>query len=195
MKKYRIIYADPPWFYNKRNNPNTRFSCGVHSHYPGMSTEQICRLPVPNITDNNCALILWATFPRLPEAMDVMKAWGFRYVTVAFNWFKTNKKGSPFFGVGYYTKSNSEIALLGIKGKMKPISNFVSQVVVSEKQEHSKKPEIVRKKITELFGDIPRIELFAREKTDGWDVWGNEVDCDISFDGYRQCDGGGANVG
>ena len=175
MKKYKLIYADPPYEYNARNNLKTRFSGGAMAHYPTMSAEDICKLPVDSISADNCALILWAVFPKLKEALSVMGAWNFRYVTVAFNWFKTSKNGSPFFGVGYYSKSNSEIALLGIKGKMKPVSNFVSQVIVSNRERHSKKPDIVREKIVELFGDIPRVELFAREKTDGWDVWGNEV--------------------
>ena len=181
-KKYEIIYADPPWFYNERSNPNTRFSRGVHGHYPVMKTKDICQLPVADISGNNCALILWVTFPRLKDGLEVMESWGFRYVTVAFNWFKTNCDGSPFFGIGYYSKSNTEIALLGIKGKMKPVSNYVSQVIVSPKETHSKKPDLVRTKIVELFGDIPRIELFARTKTEGWDIWGNEVESNISFD-------------
>jgi len=179
MKKYSIIYADPPWQYNARNNPNTRFSQGVHSHYPTMTTDEICSLPISDLADDNCALILWVTFPRLKDGIRVLESWGFRYVTVAFNWFKANKNGTPFFGIGYYTKSNSEIALLGIKGRMKPISNYVSQVIISPREEHSKKPVIVRDKIVELFGDLPRIELFARQSTEGWDVWGNEVDSSI----------------
>jgi len=153
------------------------------AHYPTMSVEEICALPVGTITEDNCALVLWATFPKLPEALRVMSAWGFRYVTVAFNWFKTTKSDSPFFGVGYYTKSNSEIALLGVKGKMKPDSNFVSQVIVANRERHSKKPDIVHDKIVELFGDLPRAELFAREKKSGWDVWGNEVINDIDLSG------------
>lgn len=181
MQKYSIIYADPPWFYNARNNADTKFSRGVHSHYPVMTTDEICALNVEDICDKNCALILWVTFPRLEDGLRVMKCWGFRYVTVAFNWFKTNKDETPFFGIGYYTKSNSEIALLGIKGKMKPVSNYVSQVVISKREEHSKKPDIVRSKIVELFGDLPRIELFARQKCDGWDTWGNEVEKDIEL--------------
>lgn len=181
--KYNIIYADPPWHYNARNNPNTKFSRGVHSYYPTMSVDEICSLPVAELADENCALILWVTFPRLKEGIRVLEAWGFRYVTVVFNWFKVNKSGTPFFGVGYYTKSNSEIALLGVKGKMKPISNYVSQVVISPREEHSKKPDSVRDKIIELFGDIPRIELFARHTTPGWDVWGNEVRSDIEIGG------------
>ena len=181
MKKYGAILADCPWEYNARSNTKTRFSGGAMAHYPTMTTDDICNLPIGSIADKDCALVLWATFPKLPEALRVMNAWGFRYVTVAFNWFKTSKNGSPFFGVGYYTKSNSEIALLGVKGKMKPVSNFVSQVIVAERERHSKKPDIIRDKIVELFGDIPRIELFAREKTDGWDTWGNEVINDIDL--------------
>ena len=144
-----------------------------------MTVEEICKLPVSKLAADNCALVLWVTFPRLKEGIRVLEAWGFRYVTIAFNWFKTNKSGTPFFGIGYYTKSNSEIALLGIKGKMKPVSNYVSQVVISPREEHSKKPDSVREKIVELFGDVPRIELFARQRTPGWDAWGNEVSCDV----------------
>ena len=183
-KKYNIIYADPPWHYNARNNAGTRFSRGVHSHYPTMSVDEICSLPISDIAADNCALVMWVTFPRLSEGIKVLEAWGFRYVTVAFNWFKTNKSGTPFFGIRYYTKSNSEIALLGIKGKMKPVSNFVSQVIVSPREKHSKKPDIVRDKIVELFGDYPKVELFARQTSDGWDVWGNEVESDITM---KQC--------
>jgi site-specific DNA-methyltransferase (adenine-specific) len=180
-KKYSLVLADPPYGYNARNNANTRYGGGAMAHYPTMPADAICALPVRDITAGDCALILWATFPKLPEALRVMDAWGFRYATVAFNWFKTAKNGAPCFGVGYYTKSNTEIALLGIRGKMKPASNFISQVVVSERERHSRKPGIVRDKIVELFGDLPRIELFAREEAPGWDAWGNEVpgDADI----------------
>jgi len=180
-RKYNLIYADCPWQYNARKNINTKFAGGAMAHYPTMETADICALPINTITAENCALILWVTFPKLVEGLDVLNAWGFRYATVAFNWFKSTKDGKPFFGVGYYTKSNSEIALLGIKGQMKPASNFISQVIVSERQQHSKKPDIVRKKIIELFGDLPKIELFARQKVDGWDAWGNEITSDISL--------------
>ncbi len=154
---------------------------GVHYHYDTMTTEDICNLKISELVADDCALILWVTFPKLTDGIKVMESWGFRYVTIAFNWFKINKNGSPFFGVGYYTKSNTEIALLGIKGKMKPVSNYVSQVVVTEKERHSKKPDIVHSKIVELFGDLPRVELFARKEKDGWVTFGNEIDgLDIS---------------
>lgn len=182
MKKYNIIYADPPWKYNARNNKYTKFGGGAMGHYSTMSTKDICQLPIKEISDDNCALFLWTTFPRLQDGLLVMKEWGFDYKTVAFNWVKTNKKNDkPFFGVGYYTKSNSEVCLLGIKGKMKPISNKVSSIIISPKEEHSKKPNETREGIVKLFGDLPRIELFARQKTEGWDVWGNEVANDIDL--------------
>jgi len=174
--RYNIIYCDPPWEYNTRNNIKTKFAGGAMVHYPIMKTADLCALSVHSIAADNCALVLWATFPKLPEALRVMEAWGFRYATVAFNWFKISNNGALFFGVGYYTKSNSEIALLGIKGRMKPVSNFVSQVVISKREAHSKKPDIVRDKIVELWGDLPRIELFAREVAPGWDALGNEID-------------------
>ena len=176
QKKFNIILADPPWLYNARNNSNTKFGSGMHI-YEGMKPSEICNLPVSEIADENCVLFLWVTFPRLQEGLDVMKAWGFEYKTCAFTWVKTNKNNDkPFFGIGYYTKSNAELCLLGIKGKMKPVSNSVSQVIISPREEHSKKPAIARDKIIELFGDLPRIELFARQTEDGWNSLGNEID-------------------
>lgn len=182
--KYNIIYADPPWHYNDRRNNHTRFCGGAMAHYPTMKTKDICNLPVKDLADDNCILFLWATFPCLPDALQVMKAWGFTYKTLGFSWIKTNKVNKkPFFGIGYYTKSNCEVCLLGVKGKIKPVSNKVSSVIIADREEHSKKPDIVRDKIVELFGDLPRIELFARQKSLGWDSWGNEVDCDINLKG------------
>ena len=175
-KKYNIIYADPPWKYNARNNTKTKFGGGAEGHYPLMKMEDIKALPVAELADNNCALLLWCTFPYLENQIELFNHWGFKYKTVGFTWIKTNKSNNkPFFGVGYYAKSNAEVCLLGIKGKMKPVSNKVSSVVISPREEHSKKPKIDRDNIVTLFGDVPRIELFARQKTKGWDVWGNEI--------------------
>lgn len=149
---------------------------GAMGHYPTMSFEDIKNLPIKDITDDNCALFLWTTFPYLKQQIELFEAWGFEYKTLGFSWIKTNKNNNnPFFGIGYYSKSNCEICLLGIKGKMKPISNKVSSCIISPKMEHSRKPQEVRDRIVKLFGDIPRIELFARQYDDGWDCWGNEV--------------------
>ena len=143
------------------------------------------------MADENCILFLWATFPKLQEALDVIKAWGFEYKTVGFTWIKKNKNGGNFFGVGWYTKSNAEVCLIGVKGKAPKISNKISSIIETKRQEHSRKPDIVRKRIVEFCGDIPRIELFARNDgsknlfnenpLDGWSAWGNEVESDINL--------------
>lgn len=148
-----------------------------------MTLADIKALPVAEIADNPSVLLLWATFPQMQEALEVIKAWGFTYKTLGFSWLKTNKDGSPFFGVGYYAKSNQEVCLLAVKGKAHSLvkSNKVSSVVITGRTKHSEKPAVVRQKIIQLFGDLPRIELFARQKTKGWDVFGNEVESDIKL--------------
>lgn len=172
-KKYQIIYADPPWRYQNGGVPQG----GVDAQYKTMTLQEIKDLPVGDIAEDTSVLMLWATFPQLQEALEVMKAWGFKYKTLGFSWLKTNKDGSPFFGIGYYARSNQEVCLLGVKGKAHSlvVSNKVSSFVSTHKTRHSEKPQVFRDKIVELFGDRPRVELFARQKTDGWDVWGNEV--------------------
>lgn len=174
-KKYRIIYADPPWQYNSRANKKTRFGGGAGGSYSLMTMEEIERLPIQQLSADNSALFMWVTFPYLEDQIKLFGKWGFRYTTLGFSWIKTNpKNGQPFFGVGYYAKSNCEVCLMGIKGRMKPISNRVSSCVIAARREHSRKPDEVRERITELFGDVPRIELFARHCADGWDCWGND---------------------
>ena len=181
MKKYQIIYADPPWKYGcwyqsedvKRN---------AADHYEVMDTKTICDLGVGDFADDDCALLLWATFPCLPDALDVISRWGFRYTTCAFTWVKMNPTGFGLFtGLGNYTRANAELCLLGMRGKIARQSHSVQQVILSAVLGHSKKPSIIREKIVELFGDLPRIELFARRKVEGWDCWGNEVESDITL--------------
>jgi N6-adenosine-specific RNA methylase IME4 len=179
-KKYNVIYADPPWQYNNYNYARTkdgrRAKRGVAKEYGVMNIEDIKQLPVQDISDDNCILFLWVTFPLLYEGLDTMKAWGFEYKTCGFNWIKKNKvSDSLFWGMGNWTRSNSELCLLGVKGKPERMSASVHQVVLSPIDKHSKKPDIVRDRIVELCGDVPRIELFARQYVPGWDVWGNEV--------------------
>ena len=174
-KKYNIVYADPPWNYNDKRT-GKKMSGGASNHYSTMKLNDIKKLPIGNLTNENCMLFLWATFPNLQEALEVIKAWGFKYKTLGFSWIKTNKKnGKPFFGIGYYTKSNCEVCLIGVKGRPFKESDAISSVVIAPREEHSKKPNEVREKIVTLCGDVPRIELFARQKVNGWDCWGNEV--------------------
>lgn len=174
-KKYSIIYADPPWSYQNRG---TR--AAASKRYDTMTIEDIKRMGVGaaggGIANEDCVLFMWATFPMLREALDVIEAWGFSYKTVAFNWVKQNRNGTGIFmGLGNWTRSNSEICLLATKGKPKRISGSVRSVVLSPLQQHSRKPAEIRDRIVELMGDLPRIELFAREAAPGWDVWGNEA--------------------
>ena len=141
-----------------------------------MSIEDIQRLPVSDISSDNCVLFVWATFPMLQEALSTIKAWGFTYKTAAFVWAKRNKKApSWFWGLGNWTRSNAEVCLLAIKGHPQRASKAVHSIVDAPIGRHSAKPHEVRERIVTLMGDMPRIELFARERVDGWDCWGNEV--------------------
>jgi site-specific DNA-methyltransferase (adenine-specific) len=172
QKKYSVIYADPPWRYQDRTPPQG----GAEAHYPTMKLEDICGLPIAEICEENCVLFMWATYPLLPEAIKVLQSWGFTYKSVAFTWVKENKSGNGFFfGLGRWTRGNPEICLLGVKGKPKRISASVANLTISPLQRHSQKPDIIREKIVDLLGDLPRIELFARKSAQGWDSWGNEI--------------------
>ena len=178
-KKYNIIYADPPWQY-KQSGSKTNSRGMAKQHYLTMNTKDICNLPIRKISTDDSLLFLWATFPNIGEALKVMEAWGFKYKTAAFVWIKKNKKSdSLFWGMGAYTRANAEICLLGIspktKAKQTVINNGVHQVIESKIEEHSKKPDETRDRIIKLCGDLPRIELFARQQVEGWDCWGNEV--------------------
>lgn len=180
-KKYGIIYADPPWQYVFSQSS----SRAVTNHYPVMTPEEMNAVPVKDIADENAVCLMWATMPKLEDAIDLMKEWGFRYSTTAFVWIKQNKKTPTlFWGMGYYTRSNAEILLLGIKGKpLERYSHSVHQVIMTPIERHSKKPDIVRDKIVELFGGgVAKIELFARQYAEGWDCWGNEVCEDLMIE-------------
>lgn len=177
-KKYNIIYADPPWEY-KESGGGIRGCAGLDMRYKGIMTkEEIFSLPVEKISDKNCILFLWVTFPRLEQGLETIKAWGFEYYGLGFDWVKTSKNGNPSWGMGYYTRQNTEICLIGVKKKpyrIKPLVRDVLSVVHSERREHSRKPDCIRDYIVKICGDLPRIELFARQYSDGWDCWGNEV--------------------
>ena len=178
MKKYKVIYADPPWAYKVWSKKGAGRSAG--SHYPTMDIASIKALPVGELADKDCALFLWITFPMLREAWGVMDAWGFTFKTVAFVWIKQCRKSEGLFtGMGYWTRANAEICLLATRGRPKRAARDVKQVILSHVERHSQKPEEARRRIEALMGDVPRIELFARASPPGWDVWGNEVASDI----------------
>ncbi len=182
--KYQIIYTDPPWKYRVYDESDAAHGAAT-SHYPTMSLDELKALPIQKIADKNCALFMWVTPPLLPEGIELMQAWGFRYVTKAFNWVKLNGSGTLWMGLGHYTRGNSEDCLLGIKGSLPRADAGVAQVVLdydlpetitTYRVEHSKKPDETRDRIVRLFGDLPRVELFSRQKRQGWDVLGNGID-------------------
>lgn len=152
MKKYKVIYADPPWNYriwNKKGNGRS-----AESHYATMKIEDIKKMPIDILADKDCTLFLWITFPLLNEMNDLLNAWGFTYKTVAFVWVKQNKKSdSLFWGMGYWTRANAELCILATKGNPKRCSKGVHQVILSHIEEHSKKPEEARKRIERLMGE------------------------------------------
>lgn len=174
--KYKVIYADPPWKSLWSLGKNPGHFC-PERHYPTMTTDEICTMKdtIKKIADKNCALLMWVTMPCLPDAIKVLNSWGFKYKTCAFSWVKTRKDGEPLAGMGSYTKSNIEICVLAMRGHMKAVNKTVRQVIMAPRTRHSEKPADTRDRIVQLFGDVPRIELFARQTVPGWDCWGNEV--------------------
>ena len=172
-KKYGVIYADPPWSFKTYSEKGKDRS--PEKHYPVLSIAEIIRLPVDRIAKDNAVLLMWVIDPLLDQAFKVIDAWGFKYKTVGFTWAKSNKTKPGFFtGLGYWTRGNPEMCLLATKGKPKRLSKSVPQLVIDQRREHSKKPDIMYKHIENLL-EGPYIELFARQKVSGWDAWGNEV--------------------
>ena len=171
-KHYAILYCDPPWDYDRKVGSGI-----ARDHYQTMNIRELYELPVGEIADKDSILFLWVTFPMLKEALALIERWGFRYKTCAFNWVKRNKKAdSYYFGLGFWTRTNAEVCLLATKGHPHRVSKKVPQVCDARIMEHSRKPPEIRERIVELCGDQPRIELFAREKAEGWDALGNEID-------------------
>ena len=170
MKKYQIIYADPPWRYDFCKDNADK----VEVHYPTMTLQHICALKIPS--EDNAVLYLWATAPKLLEALEVMKAWGFNYKTSAI-WDK------GWIGMGYWFRGQHELLLVGIKGKFSPPIPILreSSVYREKKNKHSKKPQYFRELIDKQFPDKTKLELFARQRNIGWDAWGNEVASDIEL--------------
>lgn len=174
-KKYNIIYADPGWEFNDRNTGGS-FSSGSAQQYRVMNYKDICKLPVPEICAENCVLVMWWVGAMPKEAIEVAEAWGFTIKTMTgFTWVKLTKWDKLHFGMGHYTRQGAENALIAVKGKIQRVNASIRQVVMAKVGKHSEKPAEVRDKIVELFGDLPKIELFSRHRVSGWDAWGDEV--------------------
>ena len=183
---YGVIYADPPWTYRDKAKAGKR---GAGDQYSLLTVSQLCELPVARLALDDCALLLWATWPLLPDALAVGAAWGFEYRTAGFVWAKFGKPlelplfgihalGKLRWGMGKWTRANTEPCLLFVRGKPKRASAGVHQVLTDTPGRHSAKPPEARDRIVQLFGDVPRVELFARERVPGWSAWGLDVDSD-----------------
>jgi site-specific DNA-methyltransferase (adenine-specific) len=180
--KYRVIYLDPPWLYN---DARTHRSTGMAlSAYPCLSVEELCKLPIGDLADKDCMLCCWATGPKTPEAIRCIESWGFTYLTKLFTWVKlrpnwtgpTILPSDIYSGLGHYTNSNTEYVLLGRRGKSWRERRDVKEVIFAPRGSHSAKPPEVRTRIEDLFGNVPRIEVFSREVVSGWDCLGNAID-------------------
>ena len=178
--KYQIIYADPCWDYKGQKQHAGKKSSdtgGATNHYPTMTLKELKALKpmIDEITDTDCIIFMWSSSPHLDQAIELMKHWGFKWSTVGFVWNKM--KVNPSF----YSMSQCELCLIGKKGKIpKPRgARNVRQYIEHEREKHSKKPDEVRRRIEQMFPEQRKIELFARDTNDGWDVWGNEVESDI----------------
>lgn len=189
--KYDIIYADPPWSYK-----DSGCQGAAAKQYNTMTQEELYSLPIQRICNKDAVLFMWVTYPKLQEALDTIRAWGFKYKSIAFQWVKLNKKADTytlmrevakgvsvedamfkqcFYGLGRWTRGNTEMCVIATKGKISRAVADVPQLVFAPIGRHSAKPAVVRNRIKQLMGNRPAIELFAREHVEGWDCWGNEV--------------------
>lgn len=162
--RYKVILADPPWSYRRVVGHSI-----ASDLYPTMRPSEIAALPVGDLAADNAALFLWATFPMLTEALDVMRAWRFQFRTAAFVWVKTARNGTPRIGLGSYTRANAEVCLLGIRGRMRRKKADVRQIIMAQPRGHSRKPDEQYGRIARLF-DGPYLECFARQVWPGWKV-------------------------
>jgi len=179
---YQVIYADPPWPCIGGFAPNASYTSNYH--YPSMKIQDIIDLPIEKLLDDDAALFLWAPYRDLPVAISkVIPSWGFEYKTVGFNWLKLTSRGNPAKVMGYYFFNSTELCLFATRGRPSRIHAGlhikVDTLVIEERVRHSQKPDGVRNRIAKLFPNAKCLELFAREKHAGWDVWGNEVESDI----------------
>lgn len=166
-KHYRVIYADPPWMYGNPSNPINVTT--PEDYYTQMATDEICKMPIGDICEEDAVLFLWVTSPHLPEGLEVAKSWGFKYKTT-FIWDKIKHN------MGHYNSVRHEILLVCTRGACTPdVKKLFDSVVSIERTEHSKKPEYFREIIDTIYTEGSRIELFARESPAGWDVFGNQI--------------------
>lgn len=177
--KYGAILADPPWRFEVWSGKGKARS--ADNHYSTMTADDIAALPIADLAGTDCTLFLWTCWPTLREAFEIVGGWGFTYKTCAFSWMKADPyrlfadDATPFAGMGYWTRANTEPCLLATRGKPKRLNADVRQGIIAPRREHSRKPDGIHERIERLVAG-PYVELFARQRRPGWDVWGNQVD-------------------
>jgi N6-adenosine-specific RNA methylase IME4 len=177
---FGAILADPPWSFKAWSGKGTARS--ADNHYSTMSMSDLAGLPIRRLAAEDCALFVWCVWPSINDALEIIKdGWGFTYKTCAFCWMKADPyrlfadDATPFAGMGYWTRANSEVCLLATRGKPKRLNADVRQGIIAPRREHSRKPDGVHQRIERLVAG-PYLELFARQKRPGWTVWGNQTD-------------------
>jgi N6-adenosine-specific RNA methylase IME4 len=168
--RYPVIYADPPWRYEHVKTE----SRAIENQYPTMALDEICALPLADVTTDDALLFLWATSPKLAEAMRVVESWGFTYRT-SMVWVKDQ------IGMGYYARQRHELLLIGTKGEP-PVpepANRPDSVIESPRGRHSEKPEVFYELIERMYPELPKVELFARQPREGWGRWGNQAEATL----------------
>lgn len=179
--RYRVIYCDPPWtFKNFTDEHNPR---SPQAHYPTLSLEELKALPVRKVAARDCHLFLWTTWPHLPQALELMAAWGFKYSSEAFTWAKLRRNADPAgpwmlgdfpMKTGHTTRKSTEPCLQGRRGSARRLATDVRELVIAPVREHSRKPDCVREEI-QRYSEGPYLEMFSRSSAPGWDAWGNET--------------------
>jgi N6-adenosine-specific RNA methylase IME4 len=171
---FQLIVADPPWHFSTYSSKGQGKSPSVH--YATMTVDALCRLPIADIAAPDAGLAMWVYGPRLPDALALMASWGFTYKSDLLTWIKTTKTGKLAFGTGYTTRKNTEMMIYGTLGRgLQVVDHGVSQALLAQRREHSRKPDEAFAALEKLFGPVSRIELFARHRRAGWEAWGNEL--------------------
>lgn len=191
-KHFGAILADPPWQFNCWADSDKAHGT-ANSHYQTMETADLIKMPVEELAADDCVLFMWICWPNLLDSLRLIEEWGFKYKTCAFSWMKANASQIDFFrddadaymGLGYWTRANSEMCLLGTRGKPKRLSADVRQGIIAPRREHSRKPDGVHERIERLVAG-PYLELFARQRRPNWTVWGNQVDKFDPIDDIRK---------
>lgn len=181
-KKYKAILLDPQWHFETYDKKSSLAQRAPKQHYKTEALANIARMPVPEHADKNCVLFMWVTAPHLEQAFQLINLWGFKFKSTAFIWVKTRDNQIDFFEepeppikMGYWTRKQCEICLIATKGNPKRLNADVREVILRPTREHSRKPDDIYDRIERLV-DGPYIEFNARQKKDGWDQYGDEVD-------------------